>query len=244
MKTIDINCDMGEGGDFDDQIMSLISSCNIACGGHAGNDLTIAKTVELAIKNKVHIGAHPSYPDLENFGRKAFDIGPEQLKNTLKEQIHKIQTETKKQSARLYHIKPHGALYNELKTDTQKAQIVIEVIEEIDSELILFVPPKSIIMKLAKDRLHLKVEGFADRNYEKDFSLTPRSFLNAVLHDEKEILNQVVNMAFNKKVNLNNGTVLHQQFDTICVHSDTKNSLAILEYLNIQLPKENIQIKA
>lgn len=244
MKTIDINCDMGEGRDFDDQIMPLISSCNIACGGHFGNSSTISKTIAFALQHKVHIGAHPSYPDPENFGRKAFDIGLVELKNTLKEQIKKIQAETKKQGAQLCHVKPHGALYNELKTDVEKAKIVIETIEEIDSELILFVPPKSIIMKLAKNRLHLKIEGFADRSYEEDYSLTPRSLPVAVLHDKNDILNQVVNMVLYSKINLKNGNSLHQQFDTICVHSDTQNSLAILQLLNEELPKENIQIKA
>lgn len=244
MKTIDINCDMGEGGDFDDQIMPLISSCNIACGGHAGDNSTIKKTVGLAAKHNVHIGAHPSYPDPENFGRKTFDMSLFELKNTLTEQVRRIKTETEKQGVQLFHIKPHGTLYNELKTDSEKAKIVIETIEEIDSNLILFVPPKSSIMELAKNRLTIKIEGFADRSYEENYSLTPRSLPNAVLHDKSDILNQVLNMVLYSIINLKNGNYLHQKFDTICVHSDTQNSLAALHLLNEELPKENIQIEA
>lgn len=243
MRTIDINCDMGEGGVFDAQIMPLISSCNIACGGHAGNLSTIIKTIELAQKYNVRIGAHPSYPDAKNFGRKAFNISNTQLKKTIKEQIERVNQEIKRRGIQLHHIKPHGALYNELKTSTEQSEIIIESIEEINPNLVLFVPPKSAILNMAKNRLKVQIEGFADRRYNSDLSLTSRSAPNAVLDDKHEVFNQVVNMVVNKTIHSTNGNELHQQFNTICVHSDTPNSLEILEYLNHQLPKKNIKIK-
>lgn len=237
MPVIDLNCDLGEGGLFDSDIMPLISSCNIACGGHAGNEATIAKTVELALAHQVNIGAHPSYPDKENFGRKHFPMDRERLKKSLQKQIEKVRKEVQKQSGLLHHIKPHGALYNELVKDKEKATLITDAIVEIDPSLILFVPPHSIIKTIAGQKLKIWVEGFADRSYEADFSLTPRSQPDAVLTNKKDVFKQVLNMVNKNKISLKNGTTIAQKFDTVCLHSDTENCVELLEYLNKQLPK-------
>lgn len=243
MKTIDFNCDLAEGGAFDADLMALISSCNIACGGHYGNEESITTAVKFALANQVNIGAHPSYPDQEHFGRKAMDISLTGLKSTLKNQILAVKTITERLGGKLYHVKPHGALYNEIAKDEVKAKLVIEVVKEIDENLILFTPPKSVIERLAKSKLTTWKEGFADRNYEADFSLISRSKNNAVLHEKEAIFQHVFLMISEGKIQVENGTFLEANFDTICLHSDTQNSVEILSYLREKLEAENIKIR-
>lgn len=245
MLQIDINCDMGEGAGHDEDIMGLISSCNIACGGHAGSKESIANTINLATENKVSIGAHPSYPDKENFGRKAINISATALRLTLIDQLRFILEQAKIQQAIIQHIKPHGALYNDLKKDKQKAEVVVDVIKEMNPLLTLVAPPRSAVKEIAQENgLNVKTEGFADRAYEDDFSLRPRLRPGAVLTDKKAILKQVMDMVLENKIDLGEGKVLKQKFDTICIHSDTKNSLTILRYLNAQLRLKNIAIQS
>ncbi len=245
MQQVDLNCDLGEGVGNERDIMPLISSCNIACGGHAGNDESIAEAVDLAIQHDVSIGAHPSYPDKEHFGRESMDISSAALKLTLLDQIEKVLQSAERQQGIVYHIKPHGALYNDLKTNKDRAQVVVELIDELGSLLTLYVPPNSIVKELAEERgINTKVEGFADRAYEADFSLRPRSEAGAVLTNKEEVLKQVLNMVQHGQINLEDGNVLTQRFDTICVHSDTENSLALLRYLYAELSLRNIEIKA
>jgi UPF0271 protein len=239
---IDINCDLGEGGKEDAQIMALISSCNIACGGHFGDESTIAETVGLAVKNKVNIGAHPSYPDLENFGRKPVDIPLKNLKKSIQEQIERVHREAERHNAKLHHVKPHGMLYHDLTTDGEKAEIFVEVIREINPNLILFAPPKSILLEKAKGKLKTWVEGFADRNYGENFNLVPRQKKHALLSEKEAVFDRVFSMAKDEKIPLRNNRFLSAKLDTFCVHSDTPNCVEILKFLNQKLPEKNIQI--
>jgi len=243
MKNIDLNCDLAEGGKFDAELMPLISSCNIACGGHFGNKETMEAAVKLALQNGVNIGAHPSYPDLDNFGRKSLSITSEELKKSLRAQLLQLKAITERVGGRLHHVKPHGALYNDLVKDEAKANLVIDLVEEIDAGLVLFVPPKSVVKKLAKGKLKTWTEGFADRNYEANFSLVSRKKNNAVLHEKEAVFQHVFGMVEKGKIELENGAVLEASFDTICVHSDTRNSVEILRYLHEILLASNIQIK-
>jgi len=243
MKNIDLNCDLAEGGKFDTELMPLISSCNIACGGHFGNEETMGAAVKLALQNGVNIGAHPSYPDKDNFGRKSLNITAEELRKSLRTQISRLKTITERVGGRLHHVKPHGALYNDLVKEEAKAKLVIELVEEIDANLILFVPPKSVIENLAKGKLKTWTEGFADRNYEADFSLVSRQKSNAVLHEKEAVFQHVFGMVEKGKIELKSGAVLDASFDTICVHSDTQNSVEILRYLRAELLASNIKIK-
>ncbi|MBW2962501.1 5-oxoprolinase subunit PxpA [Mesonia aestuariivivens] len=242
MNRIDLNCDLAEGGAFDAALMPLISSCNIACGGHFGTKATITKAVELALENKVNIGAHPSYLDQENFGRKTMNISLEALENTLRDQILQVKSITERLGGKLHHVKPHGALYNEIVKDVEKANLVIKMVKEIDEELILFVPPNSAVESLAKAKLNTWKEGFADRNYEADFSLVSRLKNNAILHDKSSVFNHVFLMVSEGKIQLQNKKFLEAKFDTICVHSDTQNSVEILRYLRENLERKNIKI--
>lgn len=242
MIFIDLNCDLGEGGKDDAQIMPLISSCNIACGGHFGNEITIAKSVRLAIENGVNIGAHPSYPDLKNFGRAAFEIALPELKNSLKQQIERVYEEAEKQKTKLHHVKPHGFLYNELMDNAEKAKVLIEVLLEIDPKLILFVPPKSKVGELATGKLKTYTEGFGDRNYQEDFRLVSRQKRDAVLTKKEAIFKRVLSMVKKGKIQLRNDRFLKSNFNTICLHSDTSNCVEILKYLNQKLPEKDIRI--
>ncbi|PZW39189.1 UPF0271 protein [Mesonia algae] len=235
---IKFNCDLAEGGKYDERLMPLISFCNIACGGHFGNKQTVVEAVQLAIKNNVKIGAHPSYPDVENFGRKKMDMSLKNLRKSLKTQILLVKDTVERLGEKLHHIKPHGALYNELKYDKEKSLMMIDLVKEIDDKLVLFVPPKSAIEEGAKNEIKTLIEGFADRAYEEDLSLVSRGKTGAVLHDKNQILEKVKMMGFEDKIITINGVILNQKIDTICIHSDTENSVEILEYLYSSLHKK------
>lgn len=242
MISIDLNCDLAEGGHQDEQLMGLISSCNIACGGHFGDEITINNAVKLALENHVKIGAHPSYPDKANFGRNKMGISESELKKSVSDQIKGVFHATKTQGGQLHHVKPHGALYNDLRTDLKKSQLIIQLIQEFDDQLILFVPPESAVKELAKGKLKTKIEGFADRNYEENFALVSRKKKQAVLSEKEAVLKQVLGMVKDEKILLKNGGFLKAKFDTICVHGDHQNAVEILAFLNRELPKNNIQI--
>lgn len=235
---IKFNCDLAEGGKYDERLMPLISHCNVACGGHFGNKQTVLEAVQLAIKNNVKIGAHPSYPDVENFGRRKMDMSLKNLRKSLKTQILLVKDTVERLGEKLHHIKPHGALYNELKYDKEKSLMMIDLVKEIDDKLVLFVPPKSVIEEGANNEIKTLIEGFADRAYEEDLSLVSRGKTGAVLHDKNQILEKVKLMGLEDKIITLNKVVLNQKIDTICIHSDTENSVEILEYLYSSLHKK------
>ena len=243
MKYIDINCDLGEGGNYDHLLMPLISSCNIACGGHAGDVETMEKTLVLAIENNTNIGAHPAYPDKENFGRSSISITAESLKKSIQKQVIALQKIAEGNGVRLHHVKPHGALYNDAAKDENIAQIIVESLLEIDGDFSLFVPLNSMISKVAKDKINIIFEGFADRNYEVDYSLVNRSKTNAVIEEKEAVFKHVFSMFQDKKIITKSGQILPCNASTFCLHSDTKNSVEILRFLHQKFFKENIKIK-
>lgn len=244
MDTIDINCDLAEGGKNDTELMGLISSCNIACGGHFGSKSTVAGAVHLAIENKVNIGAHPSYPDRINFGRKSIALPLEDLRKTMQEQIMLAFSEAKAQGGKLHHVKPHGALYHDLMKDEKKAALLVELIQAIDEKLILFVPPNSVIKALAKGKLKTFTEGFADRSYKADYGLVPRHKSEAVLQQKEVVLNHVLSMVKEERIPLKDGGFLPCKLDTLCVHGDNPKAVEILQYLYQELSKHNVQISS
>ena len=243
MKYIDINCDLGEGGNYDHLLMPLISSCNIACGGHAGDVETMEKTLVLAIENNTNIGAHPAYPDKENFGRSSISITTESLKKSIQKQVIALQKIAERNGVRLHHVKPHGALYNDAAKDENIAQIIVESLLEIDGDFSLFVPLNSVISKVAKDKINIIFEGFADRNYEVDYSLVNRSKTNAVIEEKEAVFKHVFSMFQDKKIITKSGQILPCNASTFCLHSDTKNSVEILRFLHQKFSEENIKVK-
>lgn len=175
MKTIHFNCDLGEELDNEDLLMPFISACNIACGGHAGNKEIIENTIDLAIEHRVQIGAHPSFPDRENFGRKIVQLDDQELLDSLVDQISIVLEIANKKNAELHHLKAHGALYNLAAKDQRTAEIVIEAMKQTAPDAVIFVPPKSIIGELAEQEgFTISFEVFCDRNYNDDYSLVNR----------------------------------------------------------------------
>ncbi|RMB56988.1 5-oxoprolinase subunit PxpA [Dokdonia sinensis] len=241
MKAIDINSDVGEGIGNEAQLMPYLTSCNIACGGHAGDEKTIETVICLAMKHSVKIGAHPSYPDRANFGRKEIDISDLALKASIKEQVERVAAFAKAYKSPLHHIKPHGALYNKAARDEKTARLIVETVLEIDENLVLYVPYKSVIATVAQGKLKTLTEGFADRAYNKDYSLASRTTEGAVLDDVADVIKHCFQMISNKLVTIE-GHILPFYLDTLCVHGDNPQALYILEKLTTALKRSNIKI--
>jgi UPF0271 protein len=241
---IDINCDVGEGMDNENGLFPLISSCNIACGGHAGDADSMLRITKLAKEYSVYAGAHPSYPDLENFGRVSLKIEPNKLAKSIQSQINSLVVILKKEELALHHIKPHGALYNDLVKNKNLALIFLNAIEEYKDVAILYAPHESFLAEEALGRgFNLMYEAFADRNYNFDLSLVSRKMPNALIEEPQYVLNHLVRMVKDHTIKTIDGTLARIVADTYCLHGDTPNALQILMYLSRELPKQNIYIK-
>lgn len=241
---IDINADVGEGLNNEMELMPYLSSCNIACGGHAGDLKIMQNVVRLAKTHKVKIGAHPSFPDKDNFGRVEMEMSSEKLFVSLKEQIRNLLTELQSQEVLLYHIKPHGALYNLAAKNKKTARVIIDVVKSFSMPLKIYAPYNSVIAKIAKEEnIEVVFEAFADRNYNEDLSLVSREKNDAILTDKNAILKHIFNMIKNKKITTINGVEVSIKASTFCVHGDTENAVEILRFLNTELPKKGIKIK-
>jgi UPF0271 protein len=233
MRKITINCDVGEGIGNEHELMHYIQSCNIACGGHAGNEQIMTRVVQLAIKNKVKIGAHPSYPDIANFGRKTIKITSEELRKSIQNQINTLVEIIKSNNGTLNHIKPHGALYNDIAKDKKLSLIFLEAISRFKEEVKIYVPYKSVIAEKAlKNGFRIEYEAFADRNYNTDLSLVSRNEKNAVIHSSTEIIKHISEMLENEVVTTISGIKVPIKADTFCVHSDTENATEIVKSIH------------
>lgn len=241
---IDINCDVGEGIGNESELLPLISSCNIACGGHAGDIKTIKEVVAWAIESGVRIGAHPSYPDPKNFGRLTMEIEPNDLKKSIQEQISRLEAIVLSKKQILHHIKPHGALYNDLAKNKALSLLFLDAIQKYKEETFLYVPPNSVIAKEAlRKNYKIKYEAFADRNYNSDLSLVSRKLPNAVLQNPNDVLRHLVQMVKYGTVHTMEGENIPITAKTYCLHGDTPNALPILMYLTQKLPEYNISIQ-
>lgn len=241
---IDINADVGEGIGNEAKLMPYLSSCNIACGGHAGDAVTMTEVVKLAMKNNVKIGAHPSFPDKTNFGRVDIRISEADLYSSLKQQISALQSVLRSENAQLHHIKPHGALYNLAAKDEKTAMVIIKVLKSIAMPIKLYAPYKSKIAELAsKENVQVTFEAFSDRNYNEDLALVTRKNHNALLIEKDDVLQHVLHMVKHQKVKAISGVEVAIKASTFCVHGDTKNAIEILKYLNRELPKHQVEIK-
>lgn len=243
MKEIHINCDLGEGGENDAQIMPLISACNIACGGHAGTLETMKHTIDLAIEHDVEIGAHPSYPDKKNFGRNSIEISAEDLKLSLEAQILSLKELAEAEGSQLTHVKPHGALYNDAARDEKTAEIIIETMLLFEENFTLFAPPGSVISRLAEGKIPVVLEAFADRNYNEDYSLVSRSEPHALITEKEAVFEHLYRMFSQGKIRCKNDREIECHATTFCVHSDTPNSVEILQFLHENFTERNISIK-
>lgn len=239
---VDINCDVGEGVGNEIDLLPLISSCNIACGGHAGDKKSMADVIRLAMNNQVKIGAHPSYPDKENFGRVVMNISSRELILSLNEQLSIFVKILEQQKGVLNHIKPHGALYNKIAEDENLANIFLDAIENYKN-IPIYLPYQSQIHQLAIKRgFKFHLEAFADRNYTSSLKLVSRSLENAVIHEPKLVLQHLVKMIREEAVDTIEGLSRKIKAHTFCVHGDTPTALQILMYLSQELPKNQIEI--
>lgn len=242
--SIDINADIGEGIGNEADLMPLLSSCNIACSGHAGDLETMKWCVELAKQHRVKIGAHPSFPDKENFGRQVVDMSCTALYQTIKNQIKALMNVVREQHAALHHVKPHGALYNLAVTDKKTAEVIVEVMKSIHLPLKLYVPYGSVISELAtKENIPITYEVFADRNYNDDLSLVSRAKENALIKDVDVMTRHIQNMILHKKVKTINGVEVPLEAETICVHGDNPEALKLVEKLRQNLIDFGVKIQ-
>lgn len=215
----------------DELLMPYLDACSIACGGHAGTPYSMQKTVEVALKYNVSIGAHPSFPDKENFGRKIIAIEKELLINSLIDQIESLKIICKSNDVELTHIKLHGALYNLAAIDVEYANLVLQAFHTF-KELSIYAPWNSAIDSVAKDLgVNVIKEAFADRRYHSDLSLVSRNKKNAVIHDSIDAVDQVLSIVNFKKVKTIDGNIVPFKGDTFCVHGDNSTALEIVKAL-------------
>ncbi|MBT8273640.1 MAG: 5-oxoprolinase subunit PxpA [Bacteroidia bacterium] len=242
--SIDINADVGEGIDNEDQLLPLVSSCNIACGGHAGDRETMSKVVQIAKMHRVKIGAHPSYPDRENFGRSIVDMSCAALFSSIKTQIKSLMSVLREQHCQLHHVKPHGALYNQAAKDKETAQVIIEALKSIQLPLKLYVPYGSVIADEArKQKIPITYEAFADRNYNDDLSLVSRSNEHALITDAHEMFEHMKKMVLDQKVKTVSGAEVHIEAETFCIHGDHPKAVQLLKSLRKKLSTVAIQVQ-
>ena len=225
-RGLDINCDMGEGIGNDDLLLPFISSANIACGFHAGDAATMWQTVESAIKHNVAIGAHISFHDRNNFGRSEMQWNGEEIYELVSQQLIILQEITSSLDTKMQHVKPHGALYNMSARDATLAKIIAKAVKDFDSHLILFGLSGSHSISEAKAvGLQTASEVFADRSYQDDGSLTPRSQPHALIEETYNVIAQVIQLITNGTVTSITGTTVPIIAETICIHGDGKNAV-------------------
>jgi 5-oxoprolinase (ATP-hydrolysing) subunit A len=243
--SIDINCDMGEGMPQDAELMPYISSANIACGYHAGNDAIMQQTIDGCMEQQVAIGAHPSYPDKENFGRTNMMFTEEDVYAMVCKQISQLATLADKKKARLRHVKPHGALYNTAATDTATANAVCRAVASISPALLVYGLPDSALSEAASHHgLTYCNEAFADRTYTDTGLLTPRHQPQAILTATAAVLQQVLQLVQQQSITTVTGNCILIRAQTICLHGDGPQAAAFAKAIWENLQLHHITIKA
>lgn len=249
MLQVDINCDLGESfGAYsmgnDAEILDFVTSANIACGFHAGDPSVMAETVEAAVGKGVAIGAHPGYRDLEGFGRRFMDITAYQAHDLVLYQVGALQGFVRAKGATMQHVKPHGALYNAAARDRALAEAIALAVQELDPDLILFGLAGSELLS-AGERAGLKTasEGFADRYYQADGSLTSRRQPDAVIKEEDRAIEQAIRMVKDGKVRSQLGTDIDVRTDTICIHGDEVSAVSFAKAVRSKLEEVGIEVR-
>ncbi|SUZ94869.1 uncharacterized protein METZ01_LOCUS47723 [marine metagenome] len=248
--TIDLNADLGEFQTdtqylYELQILNHVSSCNIACGGHTGNDESMKKIIVACQKNKVSIGAHPSYPDPMGFGRRSIEINESRLKESLIHQINKLVALSKELNTKPTHVKAHGALYHDVSNSKDVATLFVDVINQIDPNLYILGLPGSAIESVVEEHgMRFICEAFLDRRYSDSGFLLNRSQQGAILENVSECCEQAVNIVCNNKVQTETGGLINITAETLCLHSDSPNALKTAARVRSELEKINITIQS
>jgi UPF0271 protein len=243
MKFIDINADLGEGSGKDQLLMPLISSCSIACGGHFGDEKTMRTAITQAKKHNVKVGAHPSFPDKDNFGRKVLTLTKSELTQSVFQQIMNFHAICKTENVALHHIKLHGALYNYSAIDAPTSDAVVEAIIATKVRPKLYLPFNSILAKKAENLLPLVYEAFIDRRYNEDLSLVSRSTTGATIENSKLAWEQLLKMITEKKVTTINNLEKEIVANTFCIHSDTPNAVKTIKYIISKMKEYSITLE-
>ena len=247
---ININCDLGEKSKFhsiknDPALINIVNSVNVACGFHAGDTETMEMVIKISKDSNVSIGAHPSFNDPENFGRKRINLNSSEIKKLIIDQYEILQNIAIKYSEKVTHIKPHGALNNMACEDLELSKILANTIYEINKDIIYLVPTGSK-MEIAAKKLNMKIacEIFADRNYEDDGNLVSRHKSNALITDPEIAKKHVLDMVKNQSLNCLSGKQIPCEIDSICIHGDNKSSLNTAKSIKDDLLKNGLELKA
>jgi len=244
MKTIDLNADLGEGEACDAELLQLVSSCNIACGGHAGDAESIEATVREALARGVNVGAHPAYPDREGFGRRRRFMSGEPLRDALRSQLDDFGRAAARLGATVTHVKPHGTLYTDAVVDAELADIVASVVAEVPGKPMLVGQPGTALESAAEAHaLGFVAEAFVDRAYQPNGQLVPRSRPGAVHGDIGQIQRQAVSLARDGTVQCPDGSTVRVRADTLCIHGDTPGAAAAARAVRDALEHEGIEIR-
>ncbi len=245
MASIDLNADLGEGDPFDAELLGIVSSCNIACGGHAGDETSMAETIRAAIENGVAVGAHPSYPDREGFGRQSGFLRGEDLYRSLTEQVTALADVAAELGARLIHVKPHGALYNDAVHDHELADVIARVTSEAPGNAALVGMAGTELEAAARRHgIDFTAEAFVDRAYEPDGTLVARSEPGAVHSELPVVTNQAVSLALEGRVTARNGEIVTVVADTLCIHGDTPAAATIARAVRDVLENRGVGVSA
>ena len=248
MYRVDLNSDLGESfGRYtlgmDDKIIPLITSAHVACGYHASDPVVMSKTIAQAKAAKIQVGAHPGFPDLMGFGRRAMKVTPEEAKAYVLYQLGALSGFLRAQKMEMQHVKPHGALYNMAAKDYRLSKAICEAVKEFDSSLIILALSGGELARAAADMgLLVALEVFADRGYEEDGTLVDRGKEGAMITDEEEAIRRVVRMVKEQKVTAVTGRDIPIKADSVCVHGDGVKALAFVERIREALVREEIEI--
>lgn len=241
--SIDLNCDMGEGLDTDKNIMPFISTANIACGYHAGDEVTIRRTIDYCLLYGVAIGAHPGFDDKDHFGRREMQLDDEELYRLVSTQVKIMKAIAEEKGGKLHHVKPHGALYNMAAVDPVYARVLVEAVKDIDPALLFYGLSNSMMLTAAEAAgLQSVAEVFADRTYQDNGQLTPRSRPDALITDTEISVQQVLQLVSKGTVRTVSGSVITLPADTICLHGDGAHALAFADMISRELKAHDINI--
>lgn len=250
MISVDLNCDLGESfGAYtigmDEAVIPLITSANVACGYHAGDPLVMAQTVERCRAAGVHIGAHPGFPDLMGFGRRNMNVSPAEAKAYIQYQLGALLAFCRASGVSMHHVKPHGALYNMAAKDEKLARAIVEGICEVDDRLtLLALSGSEMLLAAEKAGLRAASEVFADRAYQANGTLVPRSQPGAMITDENEAIARVVRMVTEGVVTSIDGIDVPLRADSICVHGDGEKALLFVQKIRAALEEKGVALKA
>jgi UPF0271 protein len=243
-RSIDLNCDIGEGSGNDEEILPHVTSINIACGYHAGDPATMRKTVGLAIDHGVAIGAHPGLPDRANFGRREMSVTPQEIYDLVLYQAGALAAFARAAGDAVTHLKPHGALYNMAAKDAAIAQAIAEATRDFDHACILVGLAASELIKAGENAgLRTASEAFADRTYQADGSLTPRDSVDALIHHSAAAAERVLKMVLHSAVTSQQGTEIPLLADTICIHGDSPAAADMAKTIHERLQQAGIEVK-